>query len=657
MDHNIPKEAYSSLILQYFYDAVIVTDLQFQITSWNLAAERIYGYSLQEVLGKSTVDTLKTILLEGDREKSIAQLQSSGIWQGEVYQFRKDGTKLKIRSAASFLKDEEGKTIGVIAINRDVTEENKIQEELAESEERFRMSFENAGVGVCLLDLEGKFLRVNKKLQSMLGYKDTELLGRPSKDFAYQDDQNIFYQYRESALKGKDVDIVYEKRYVSKSNQILWIEISNSLVKDRNGSPLYFVVHFNDITDRKNAEFHLLNAKKEAERANQAKSDFVANMSHEIRTPLNGVIGFNELLMTTNLDADQKEFVKNAISSAHGLLGIINDILDISKIEAGKLVLNETISSLKHIIKDSLGVLKWRANEKHIKLEFEENPNLPEWILVDATRLRQILINLLGNAVKFTEEGSVCLNITSLPIENEKTRLTFRIRDTGIGIAEAHKTKIFQSFWQGESNSTRRFGGTGLGLRITKSLIDLMGGQIEFDSKEGEGTEFRFTINCLTLQNANFNSDEIGDGNIHKEIRENKSQTKLLDITPNILIAEDNLMNRDLLRRMILKYIPNAKLLEAENGMEAVRMAKEFQPNLIFMDVQMPEMDGLDASKEIRKQSPKSQIPIVALTAGALYEERKKCFDVGMDQFLTKPIDILALNQVLYHYLNPTKLD
>ncbi|TGL59785.1 PAS domain-containing hybrid sensor histidine kinase/response regulator [Leptospira jelokensis] len=655
MDHKIPKEAYSSLILQYFYDAVIVTDLEFRITSWNLAAERIYGYKMEEVVGKTTKDILKTIILDGDRAKSIADLQTNGIWQGEVFQFKKDGSKLKIRSAASFLKDKDGATIGVIAINRDITEENRIQEELAESEERFRMSFENAGIGVCLLDLDGKFLRVNKKLQSMLGYDESELVGKPSKEFAYKEDQNIFHQYRETALRGKDVDVVYEKRYISKTNQILWIEISNSLVKDRNGAPLYFVVHFNNITDRKNAELHLIQAKKEAERANQAKSDFVANMSHEIRTPLNGVIGFNELLLTTNLDEDQKEFVKNAISSAHGLLGIINDILDISKIEAGKLVLNETVSNLKHIVKDSIGVLKWKANEKKIQLEFEDNPNLPEWILVDATRLRQILINLLGNAVKFTEEGSVRLSITSEPAENEKTKLTFIVCDTGIGIPETHKNKVFQSFWQGESNSTRRFGGTGLGLRITKSLIDLMGGEIEFISEEGKGTEFRFSIDCLTVKNEKGLDGE--KENLQKEVWEKINQSKLFDIKPKILIAEDNAMNRDLLKRMILKYIPNANVLEAENGLDAAKMANESQPNLIFMDVQMPEMDGLEASIEIRKQKLNQQTPIVALTAGALYEERKKCFDVGMDHFLTKPIDILALNQVLYHYLNPTKLD
>ncbi|MCW7504873.1 PAS domain-containing hybrid sensor histidine kinase/response regulator [Leptospira paudalimensis] len=655
MDHNIPKEAYSSLILQYFYDAVIVTDLHFQITSWNLAAERIYGYKVEEVLGKSTNDILHTIMLEGDRETSISELKSTGIWQGEVFQSAKNGSTLKIRSAVSFLKDKDGATIGVIAINRDITEQNKIQEELAESEERFRMSFENAGVGVCLLDLDGKFLRVNKKLQLMLGYNETELLGRASKDFAYKEDQNIFYQYRESALKGKNVDVVYEKRYISKSNQVLWIEISNSLVRDRNGSPLYFVVHFNDITDRKNAELHLLQAKKDAERANQAKSDFVANMSHEIRTPLNGVIGFNELLMTTKLDADQKEYVKNAISSAHGLLGIINDILDISKIEAGKLVLNETVSNLKHIIKDSLGVLHWKAKEKNIQLEFIEKDQLPEWIVIDATRLRQILINLLGNAVKFTENGSVTLKIEPELVGNEKMKLKFSIQDTGIGIPESHKTKIFQSFWQGESNSTRRFGGTGLGLRITKSLLDLMGSEIEFSSVEGKGTEFRFSIETLILKNA-IVTDEKNE-NFQREIWENINQSKLLEVTPSILIAEDNMMNRDLLKRMILKYIPNANLLVAENGIDAVRMVSANKPEMIFMDVQMPEMDGLEAATIIRNDISNKQIPIIALTAGALYEERKKCFDVGMDHFLTKPIDILALNQVLYHYLNPAKLE
>ncbi|XDD47324.1 PAS domain S-box protein [Leptospira sp. WS39.C2] len=655
MDHNIPKEVYSSLILQYFYDAVIVTDLKFNITSWNLAAERIYGYKLEEVFGKSTKDILQTIILEGDRAKSITDLQTNGIWQGEVFQVRKDGTKLKIRSAVSYLKNEEGSIIGVIAINRDITEENRIQEELIESEDRFRMSFENAGVGVSLLDLEGKFLRVNKKLQLMLGYHETELIGKASKDFAYKEDQNIFHQYRESALKGKDVDVVYEKRYISKSNQILWIEISNSLVRDRQGKPLYFVVHFNDITDRKNAELNLINAKKEAERANQAKSDFVANMSHEIRTPLNGVIGFNELLMTTKLDDDQKEYVKNAISSAHGLLGIINDILDISKIEAGKLVLNETVSNLKHIIKDSFGVLQWKAKEKNILFQYVGDPDLPEWILVDATRLRQILINLLGNAVKFTEKGSVTLKINSELEPNENIKLNFSIKDTGIGIPEAHKSKIFQSFWQGESNSTRRFGGTGLGLRITKSLLDLMGGQIEFFSEEGKGTEFRFYLTFQSLKNTNIS--DAHEENLQQHVWENSNQSKLLNVDAKILIAEDNLLNRDLLKRMILKYVPKAVLLEAENGVDAVNMMKELKPQLVFMDVQMPQMDGLEAVSIIRANETSEKVPIVALTAGALYEERKKCFEVGMDQFLTKPIDILALNQVLFYYLNPSTLD
>lgn len=651
MENLIPSEVYSSQILQYLYDAVIVTDMEFRITNWNLAAERIYGFTASEVVGHSTISILKTEQDESTRESRITELQTKGIWQGEVFQYNKKSEKLKIRSAVSFLKDKLGHTIGLIAINRDITDESKFQEELADREERFRMTFDNAGVGVCLLDLDGSFVRVNKKLESMLGYDSTELIGKKSNEFAYEEDKQVFDSFRELALSGSKENMIYEKRFFSKNQNILWVEISNTLVKDRNGKPSYFVVHLNDITDRKNAEFHLLNAKKEAERANQAKSEFVANMSHEIRTPLNGVIGFNELLLTTNLTVDQREFVQNAISSAHGLLGIINDVLDFSKIEAGKLVLNEVTSNLEQIINDSLGVLKWKANEKGIELKLEMGSELPKIISVDATRLRQILINLLGNAVKFTEEGGVILKVNSAPTAKEKTKLEFTITDTGIGISEEQKSHLFQSFWQGESNSTRRYGGTGLGLRITKSLLDLMGGQIEVQSKLGVGTEFRFIIECGAVGTVT-NQTISSRNELQNELFANNNHPVLSEISPKILVVEDNEMNRDLLKRMIHKYIPEAKITEALDGLEGVRFFLESKPDLIFMDVQMPNMDGLEAATEIRKQTTGRSVPIIALTAGALYEERKKCFDVGMDQFLTKPIDILALNQILFHYLN-----
>lgn len=655
--HNlIPSEVYSSLILQYLYDAVIVTDLEFRITSWNLAAERIYGYSAKEVIGKSAMTILKTVQSNSTRDNRIVELQTNGIWQGEVFQYTKRSERLTIRSAVSLLKDKSDQTIGIIAINRDITEEIKIKEELVDSEERFRMSFDNAGVGVCILDLNGQFIRVNKKLIAMLGYEEAELLGKKTNEFAYEDDKILFDSFRDLALSGSKENIIYEKRFFSKDKRILWFEISNTLVKNRDGEPSYFVVHVNDISGRKNAEFHLRNAIKEAERANQAKSEFVANMSHEIRTPLNGVIGFNELLLTTNLDTDQREFVRNAISSAHGLLGIINDVLDISKIEAGKLVLNEVTSNLKQIINDSLGVLRWKANEKGINLRLEAGEGIPEIILVDATRLRQILINLLGNAVKFTEVGDVILKVNASEISFQKTKLEFVIKDTGIGISEEQKSHLFQSFWQGETNSKRRYGGSGLGLKITKSLLDLMGGVIEVKSQVGVGSEFHFSIEC-NFGKENSDLDSGANNNVPNEELAQYRESVLTDISPHILIVEDNKMNRELLKRMIQKYIPNAKIIEAVDGLEGVRYFRELIPNLVFMDVQMPNMDGLEAATEIRKQPSGSKVPIIALTAGALYEERKKCFEVGMDQFLPKPIDILALNEILFHYLNRSTLE
>lgn len=639
----------SSLILQYLYDAVIVTDRDFVITSWNQSAEKIYGFLASEVLGKTTLEILKTEFTIEEREKSIQSLKESGIWLGEVIQVNKKGDHLSIRSAVSLLKDAQHNVIGAIAVNRDITKEKEIQNKMIESEARFRSSFENAGSGVCLQDTEGKFLQVNRKLCTMLNYSEEELIGKNTSEFAISSDAEISKSFREQALLGEANEIVYEKRYQRKDGSILYAEIYSSLVKTQTGEPAYFVTHFIDISKRKNMEELLHRSKDEAERANRAKSDFIANMSHEIRTPLNGVIGYNQLMFSTNLTETQSDYITKAISSAQGLLGIINDILDISKIEAGKIELHEEYVLLSQMIEESIELFSWNVKQKGIFLNSEISPTLPKYILVDPVRLRQILINLVGNAVKFTERGGVILKISSFESKKQNhVGLQFEIIDTGIGISTESLGRLFESFWQAESNSTRRFGGTGLGLRITKSLVDMMQGNIFVASELDQGSTFCFELEVAYRDILFENGGKENEGIIQEQ---HLAPDRFKNSSPKIMIVEDNDLNRDLLGKMIHRFIPMAELFDAADGMIALQKLSEMKPDLIFMDIQMPNMDGLSATKEIRKQKELESVSIVALTAGALYEERARCFEVGMNYFLPKPIDIIALKQVLVRYL------
>lgn len=644
-DSNL-NEVFPSLILRYLHDAVIVTDLHFQIISWNLAAERIYGYTESEAVGSST-QLLKTEMSDEIRDQSIALLTQNGIWQGQVIQHNKNGEPLHIESSVSLLRDSKNKTIGVIAVNKNITNDIKVKQALFESEELFRLGFENASIGMCLLSLEGRFTRVNQKLCDVLGYETSELLGRMPSDFAYDQSEVKSIEFIKNALSGDLKSATYEKRFKKKTGDVVWTEVTSTLINNTEGQPLYFMTHINDITQRKEAEILLLKAKEDAERANQAKSDFIANVSHEIRTPLNGVVGFNELLLTTKLDETQKDYINKAISSSHGLLGIINDVLDISKIEAGKLELTEVFVSLVQVLDDTVGVLKWKANEKGIELKLNLMGDLPKYIFVDPVRLRQILINLLSNAVKFTEEGSVVLEVSASPTSfPDKVHVEFNVIDTGIGFPDIYKDHIFESFWQGDTSTTRRFGGTGLGLKITKSLVDLMGAKISVSTKAGVGSHFCCAIDCK------FENQDLEDYRLKElEYAKQLSDNKLNKIAPKVLIVEDNEMNRYLLRKFIMRTIPSALIIDAFDGEQAIQKYKSDKPDIIFMDIQMPVKDGLQATIEIRALETEIQIPIIALTAGALFGERQKCLDVGMNHFLTKPIDLIALKQVINQFL------
>ncbi|ABZ93224.1 Sensor histidine kinase and response regulator of a two component complex [Leptospira biflexa serovar Patoc strain 'Patoc 1 (Ames)'] len=773
---------------------IIGTDINGIITHFNKGAEYHLQYTAEEMIGK----TSPSILHKEDevlyRAESLSQEFGVPIFGFETFvhkarlgafdshewtYIRKDGTEFPVQLVITASKNPKGEITGFLGIGIDISAQKATEEALRESERRWQFALEGSGDGIWDWNAETDQVYFSNQWKAMLGYADSEI-GTDISEWekrVHPDDLNQCLLALEKHYNGETNIYMNEHRMKCKDGSYKWI-LDRGKVIERNedGKPLRVIGTHTDITHRKILENDLIIAREKAENASIAKSNFLANMSHEIRTPLNGVIGFADLLMRTDLNQVQRKYMETVHLSALSLLDLINDILDFSKIESGKMELYKERVNIFDLLHQIAEIVKHKAYEKGLELILNISPKVPRNVFVDSLRLRQILLNLIGNALKFTLKGEIQIKLTATPVNQNEFEFLFEVIDTGIGINKENQNKIFEVFAQADSSTTRQFGGTGLGLSISSKLLQLFDSKIELESELNHGSRFYFKFTTIAdnernkepdlhsiqkvmvvddnetnlsvvkemlsyknIETYTFNSPilalqdfqkgnnydviisdynmpemnglefiaqlknmaltkkeklpfftihsssnediiyekgkELGVGVILlKPIQTNILYESLFDLISGrhsdtnttkkekfqpiitnektkVMIVEDNPVNMMLTKTIVSKILQSAIIIEATNGLEAVEHFKKTEPDLILMDIQMPEMNGYDATREIRKLNIGHNVPIIALTAGTLSDEENRCLESGMNDYISKPVVLNTIAEKLKHWL------
>ena len=509
--------------------------------------------------------------------------------------------------------------------------------------DRSELILQSLSEGICVIDAERKITFVNPAAARLFGCEASELLDKNYDLAFFHQDKTI----SEADLAVCPIQFALTVGATSHINTEIFFRADDSdFLVEYVCAPIFedaeitgAVVTFQDITERRDIEAIISQARESALEAARTKAVFLANMSHEIRTPLSGIVGTANLLLDTHLTEEQRHYLQMLQKSVGLLMETVNEILDFSKIEAGKFALETIDFNLRETVEESINLFKVPANRKNLDLTFTIENDISDVFRGDENRLRQVLNNLLNNAIKFTESGKILLSITQLEKDNQQTTLRFEVTDTGIGIDAEEKSRLFQPFTQADVSTTRRFGGTGLGLAICKEIVEMMSGEIGVESEAGKGSRFWFTVRLVS----GFNFQVLGEDEIkdtkNKEINGKVKDSETWNVKPEtikILIADDNEINREVIRKLL--ELIGFQCETAENGTQAVKKSAEENYDLILMDCQMPLMDGLTATKTIRQTEKSPRPKIIALTANSAGTEREKCRLAGMDDYLSKPV-------------------
>ncbi len=629
-----------SSIINNSDDAIVSKTIDGSFTSWNPGAEKLFGYSAEEIVGKN-----ESIIMPPDRPDEYKEIwekikRGERVEHYETVRKRKDGTIVPISMTVSALRDQNGNIIGSSKIGRDISERLAHAEKLAASEKRFRALIEHSAEGITLYDGTLSIFYQSPAAERMLGYLLEERKGNPISHYINPDHLPEYRALAENVKKNPGTPFPFLLQFKHKEGHYIWMEgVLNNLLKEPSVGAI--VANFRDVTARKEIEAwkekqtealeeevlkrtqELSVAKYAAEEANRTKSQFLANMSHEIRTPLNAVIGLSYLTLKTDLSAKQEDYLQKIHSSSESLLGIINDILDFSKIEAGKLTLESIEFDLEDVLQRLADVISYKAHAKGLEIAFEIKNSSHTRLIGDHVRLQQILNNLCSNAVKFTPEGEVLVIADVAEEAEDSVQLQFAIRDTGIGMTKDQIDKLFTPFTQADNSVSRRFGGTGLGLSIVKHLAEMMGGTVWVESEPGAGSTFYFT---------SWFKKQPG----HHDTKKPSIDLQNLPV----LVVEDNSSAARILKRALESF--RFKVTVVSSGSEALEHLKNSRSSpvkLILMDWKMPHMDGLKATEIIRKDRDFKDVRIILLCSGYANEEVfQRQDDLDLSGILIKPI-------------------